>query len=637
MPNTTTPTDHLVRFLGTTLPFSELSREVRLKLARQADIDFIPAGVRFIDQGVSRVDHLFVIQSGAVRSVLTGEDGQKTLIDLQGPGASFGSLAIIRGSLANFSVETVEDSFFLRIPARVFADLAATSPVVAHYYLKTMSETYVSKAFNKLRQIRGETPSGTGSSLFAARIRDMVHRELISVDAALPVREVATLMGRHNIGSVAVIRNRTVAGIVTDKDFRSRIVAEGGSRDAPIETIMSSPIQAVSPDTMAFDGLLHMMRRGIHHLGILAPDGKNVTGMVTSHDFMLLQGHSPLSLIREIRQEPGLDGVCTLSKKIPALVRTMFEEGARASRMGRLVSLINDAILDRVVSRVEEELGPAPARYCWLILGSEGRREQTLRTDQDNGLVYSEPEPGREKTCKEYFEEFGRRVTEQLIRCGYPPCPGQVMASNPDWNGSLTKWATHFEHWIGSPAPHQVLHMGIAFDFRGGAGDTSLADELRHLVLERISGDDIFLRHMAADWLRHSPPLTLFKGFVVEKDGEHRNTLDIKSRGVMPLTEFARLLALIRRLPETGTQDRFRLAAERGLISASLHTDLRESCEFLMQVRLAHQLERLEQDRIPDNRINPARLGDLERKTLKEALGVMTRVQAWIRERFQLQ
>lgn len=636
----------IVEFLAGVMPFSELPAGRLEPLARVAAIDFVPGGTRFIQQGVTPVDSLWVIQRGGVRSVLNDGSGGQTLLDVQGEGGTFGALAILRNSLANFNVETVEDSFFVRIPKENFLALVEDSPIVAQFYLRTLSEAYVHKAFTELAKVRApacemaDSPgdAGTRLSLFATTVGEVTRGDLKTIRAEESIRLAADRMGREGVGSLVVVGDGATGasadGIVTDQDFRDKVVARGVDASGPVESIMSSPVLAVDESTTCFDALLFMMRHQVHHLGVRAVGG-GLRGMVTAHDFLVLQGRSPFALFKDMLHATSLKRLAELSAGVPGVVAALVEEGARAAKIGRMVAVLSDVMLERLLTMLQQELGPPPAPFCWLVMGSEGRREQTIRTDQDNALVWQDS-PGSEGLCKEYFEKFGTQAVTWLTRFGYPRCPGDIMASNPRWRMNLSGWKQTFESWVLKPEPEEVLNSGIFFDFRPVFGFTALGDELRDHVTDLARREEIFLLHMARDAVRSRPPLTFFKSFMVEKDGQHKDALDLKARGVLPLTEMGRVLALKHGVKKLNTLDRFAALAEAGHLSRDLHAELAQTYELLMQVRIAHQLRQIEAGQEPDNHVNPTLLTDIERRTLKEAFGVIGRAQGFLRDEFHL-
>ncbi|HHK60765.1 MAG TPA: histidine kinase, partial [Desulfobacterales bacterium] len=348
-------------------------------------------------------------------------------------------------------------------------------------------------------------------------------------------------------------------------------------------------------------------------------------------------GSSPYYLFKEINKQPQIKDLYPLAGKTVEVVRHLLKEGAQAGNITRMISIINDEIVKRLLILLEEELGPPPLPYCWLLLGSEGRREQTFRTDQDNALVYADP-PDEEtaRRAAAYFERFAKAAIDHLVACGYPLCPGEIMASNPKWRQPLAVWKQYFDRWIMTPEAEQILHATIFFDFRPRHGAFALADDLRRYLLSRIRRQEIFLLHLARECLTSKAPLSFFKNFIVEKDGAYRNRLDIKHRGIAPFVNFARVLALKHGVKETNTLARLKILAEEGQISNDLATQARHAYEFQMYLRIVHQLQQIDDGEEPDNYIDPSQLSDLEKRTLKEAFSTIERLQEALRTIFPL-
>ncbi len=624
-------------FLQKTIPFSELNPEILDELSARCAIDFFPKNTLIFEQDRTEVDYLYLISRGGVKLYLTNTDGETLLKDFRGEGGYFGALGIIRDSKANMNVETVEDTFCYLIDKRIFLQLIQSYPRVSQYYLRKFSEDLVDTAYSELlsRKIRPQ-PHET-FYLFTAQVQDVVKRspEIISVSET--VRSAANRMSQLGIGSVLVEdQSGNIAGIITDKDLRTRVIAAGLDYGASVQEIMSAPVRTIPGNSTCFDALLEMMHGQIHHLAV-EKRGK-VTGIITAHDIMVSQGTSPLYLFREIIAQRKIEGLYSLSKKIPQVVRTLVEEGAKANNITGMITVLNDHILQRLLTLLSEEMGKPPYDFCWITFGSEGRKEQTFKTDQDNALIYDTPPEDWEhvKAAKLYFRRFGNSAIKHLEACGYPMCPGDMMASNPKWRKPFSVWQNYFDRWISAPDPEEVLNATIFFDFRPVFGKLQLGEQLRtHLALQAPSRG-IFLMHLAKDCLAGRPPLTFFRNFIVEKDGIHKNRLDLKTRGLVPIVDFARLLSLRHGVTETNTLTRLENLASGNCISKELYVEAREAYEFQMQLRLVHQLRMLESGQPPNNYIDPGELSDIEKQTLKETFAVIGRIQMYIKDEFRV-
>lgn len=626
----------VVEFLSGIMPFDELDDAILHEVARHVRVDFFPKGTRLFTAGETQPTHLYLIQRGGVKSFLTDDEGEVTLKDYRGEGSYIGALPIIRGTKANLDIEMVEDTFCFLLPREVFLDLINKQPGFAQFYLKSFSEKIVNTAYTELRRHRMTRRGDEEMYLFTMQVGDIIKDTPRKVAVTATIQKAARAMAEYRIGSLLIHDpgdEERIVGIITDRDLRNKVIAEGLDYRQPVSMIMTTSVATVLSKSTCFDALLKMMTTGIHHLAV-ERKGK-VIGIVTSHDIMLLQGTSPYSLFKEIGKQRKIQGLYPLSRKIPDIIRNLIKEGAKAGNIARMISLLNDQILERLLTLLEDELGPSPVAYCWLLMGSEGRREQTFKTDQDNAIIYADPENETEaRAAHEYFSTLAEKAIDHLVNCGYPLCPGEIMARNPKWCQPVSVWKDYFATWIGTPDPEELLHVTIFFDFRPGFGKSALADDLRKYLNKQSRRQEIYLLHLARECMAVRAPLSFFKSFIVNKNGEHRNKLDIKTKGLTPFVNFARVLALKYGIKETNTLSRLHVLSEEGHISEELWATAHDAYEMQMQLRLIHQLSQIEEGVLPDNYIDPGRLSDLEKKMLKESFEVVERLHAVLRSLF---
>ena len=616
-----------VDFFKNIMPFNSLDDVTLHRLARHCRVDFYPKGTRLLTQGETDITHLYLIQRGGVKAFIEDDQGEVTLKDFRGEGDYIGALGIIRGTPANLNIETVEDTFCFLLPRGIFLNLVAQEPSFAQFYLKSFSEKIVKTAYSELRHHKVSGRSGDDLYLFSVRVGDLV-KTLRKVSSESSIQEAAVKMAEFRVGCLLVydpLDEENIVGIITDRDLRGKVVAAGLDYTLPVKEIMTGPVQSVLSQSLCFDVLLKMMATSIHHLAV--ERGGRVIGVVTSHDIMLLQGHSPYYLFKEIRGQQKFSGLYVLAQKIPEVIRGLIKEGAKAGNITQMIAILNDHILERMLTLLEEELGPPPVPYCWLLMGSEGRREQTFKTDQDNAILYADSDNEEEKAVAEsYFKEFAVRAIDHLVNCGYPLCPGEIMAINPKWCQPLSVWKDYFSTWVSAPDPTELLHATIFFDFRSGFGDHTLARELRRHLNREAKKQDIFLFHLARQCMSTRIPLSFFKNFIVDRDGEHKHLLDIKRQGLTPFVNFARVLALKHGISETNTLARLKALFESDFIKRDLWASANDAYELQMQQRLIHQLRQIEEGVLPDNHINPEQLSELERRMLKDAFSVIERL-----------
>jgi CBS domain-containing protein len=380
-----------------------------------------------------------------------------------------------------------------------------------------------------------------------------------------------------------------------------------------------------------------MSRHGVSLLVVV--EGDHMVGIISEHDLQMEAGSSPLQVIDEIRRTTSLDTIIGMRYKIDSVLEMMLRQGGPVKQLVALVTELNDRLTIRILELVEEEMdhegfGKPPVAYGWLAFGSEGRREQTLHTDQDNALFFA-PTPGCDEAgCKKWFLQFAQRVVAYLVRSGIPECPGGIMASNPEWCQPQDRWLDTFLGWIKDPSPHPLLMASIFFDFRPIYAGTNFPDLLEDQLLKAIRKSGLFLRFLAKNSLINRPPLGLLKRLVVEKSGEHKNKFDLKQRGLTPVVDAARVLSLSLGIKTQNTLDRLAEINRIGIIDNNFHADLREAYEFLIYLQISRHLDALAQGDQPDNFIDPASLNGLQRKMLKESFAVVRRLQETIEIRF---
>jgi CBS domain-containing protein len=426
-------------------------------------------------------------------------------------------------------------------------------------------------------------------------------------------------------------------GIVTDRDLRERVLAAGRPADEPVGRVMTTPLVSISPEASLIDAVLEMTRLGLHHLGVV--EAGRLLGVVSGHDFLYLHAAAPVQLARMIRSGGTLEELAPVLPAFSETIRQLFEQGLSGSDIGRIVSELNDHLTRRVLGIVEGELGRSgaaepPVAYCWLALGSEGRSEQTIRTDQDNALIYEDPPAGLRAPSESYFRALAERAIAALVELGHPRCPAGLMASTPRWCQPLAVWRGYVREWIGEPlAGQHLLYASACFDFRPVAGTAQLARALRDEIRTQTGTWRSFPRHLAKVAVSHAPPLGLFGQLLLQRKNGARG-IDIKLNGMMPLVNALRVYAIDLGLEEANTLERLAAAAAAGCFTEAETEATRRAYETLFHLRLGHQLGRIAAGRPPDNFLDPRGLGRDDQRRLKEAFRAIRRVQGKVEMRY---
>ena len=623
-------TTSVVAFLKNIPPFQFLSAPELSRLAITMTLEFFPKETVILSAGHPASESLYVVHKGAVKLALRSQVGKQLTLDMRSEGEIFGLLSILGKDLARLDVTAVEDTLCYRIPAEEMRRLMSSNAEVANYLLRTSLTRYMDRSLQELRTQTG-LMGDTERLLYSLSVNDIPLSPSVLCQKGTTIREAAQTLARSKATCVFVINENSEAiGIVTDRDFAEKVAAQALSLELPVTEIMSSPVVAVEASDRLFHALLAMVSRNIHH--ILVTQQGRPAGVLTAHDLMVLQGKSPLNVVRFIESQSTVQDLAAAQTRISGLVPLLLREGAKASHVTRVLAEVNDRLIAKILQLAESRLGSAPVPYCWVVLGSEGRREQTFKTDQDNALIFAD---SADDQAREYFAQLAAFAQDALSTCGYPLCTGNYMASNPRWRQPVEAWIGYFKAWISEGELHGTEDAMIFFDMRATAGDASLYESVKAKTREQLKEADLFKTVLAFVATTHKPPIGFFRSFVLERSGEHRNQLDLKTYGTGPIVNAARVFALHHGIEQTNTADRLAALVSVWAEHAPLFTELQEAFEFLTLLRLECQLRQV-RDGIPlSNFVAPESLTHLQRSLLKESFRTIARAQALVEDTFR--
>lgn len=615
---TTTPSTSLIENLRAELmrhaPFAQMAPAEVDRFVAAAEQVYHAPGETVLSPADGPVRALLFVRRGSITS-RRGDDAAAggTLYeagDLFPVGALMGERPVIATYRAG------ADCFCLAVPAADVHALAAASAPFADFLnrrvLRFLDESrralQASYASQALAEQSLETPLAT-----------LMRREPVGVAATAALGEALALMNARRIGSLLVFDARGAAlGIFTRHDVLERVALAQRPLATPIAEVMSAPVQTLLTTDTAQDAALLMSRRGIRHVPVT--EGGRVVGIVSERDLFALQRQSIRQLGSALRNAAGLADLQALAGEIRRFARNLLGQGVGARQLTELISHLNDLLTERLVALTAAARGVDLGRACWLAFGSEGRSEQTIATDQDNGLVFDSDDPERDRPA---WLAFGREVNEALAACGYPLCKGGVMAGNPDCCLSPAEWALRFNTWMEHGAPEHLLQASIYFDLRPLAGRAELAAPLQALITREAARLPRFQHQMALNALQRRAPLNWLGAIETEALGG-RETLDLKQHGTAIFVDAARLYALAHGIPATGTRARFEAVARAIGIEAQEGEAWSAAFEFLQLLRLQVQLGAGARD---PNRIDVDTLNDIDRRMLKESVRIARRLQ----------
>lgn len=613
------PLADVERFLAQTPPFDRLPAAALRRAAGAFQAVYRRAGTVVLRIG-ERSQTLYLIRRGAVEA----HDADGNLAGRYGEGEVFDLQALLGGQPVRFSATLIEDSLLWCMPMSEFDELRAISREFDEYFIRSLEQRLVAA-------LEGRLAGGQAGMLFMTPLGDLVRRGPLSVPPSTPVSGAARTMSEHGVSSLLVGEDGRLDGILTDRDLRNRVVARGLDPSTPVSEVMTPSPLTLEADSPVLSGIVAMAARGIHHLPLVHEGG--VVGMVTTRDLLNLQTQHPLYLAARIHKQPTPAAVADLCRRIPRLFDLMLASGLRPEEVPRVMSTLADAVTRRLIHLARERLGPAPAAWAWLAFGSQAREEQSLRTDQDNGIVYADDAP---PGAEAYFAELAREVCDGLHACGYTYCPGGIMATTPQWRQPLSGWLRHFERWSGLPDPEGVLRVSIFFDLRGIDGDAALVARIREAMAEAAGGPGkaVFLTALAHQAAGYDVPLGFFRRFLLERHGEHRETLDIKASGLMPLTDLVRVRALHAGITVPATRDRITALVARGAVDRAHGDRLDGAYRLLCGLRVELHAELARHGELLHNHLDVRRISHADRAALRDAFVVVREAQEALRQDF---
>lgn len=581
-------------FIRSLPPFDRLDDASLADVVAALEVTYVAAGTRILHHGTPSSDHLHVVRKG---TALVSRDGV-ALTSVE-PGEWFDMTSIVADRAVDVDIDAIDDLLVYRLPATLIRELAR-SPAFASEVRGLASRLRASTVDRAVR----------APLVLTAPVATLTARALVTVPADADVGHIARTMRDEQVSSV-VLRSEPPA-LVTTRDLRDRVLAAGLGPDTPGRGVASQPILAVDESTPVAEARLTMLERSIHHLGV-ERDG-TLVAVITTGDLLREDASSPSHVQRQIATSSRGDGP-QLRDRLRATVTRLLSGGLSPLEVTRTVSMLTDVLLRRATELATAELGPPPAAYAWLTLGSDGRREQTLLTDQDHALVHGEVDDDGAA----WFAAFAADVADQLADAGLPHCPGGVMATN--WAGTLPSWQQRFERWLAEPDVEALYRTSIFLDHRAVAGDLRV-DRLDEVVRSH-RGDRVLLARMAAGAGRQRPPLGPLHR--VRRTGE--GVVDLKAGGINPIVATARVLAVEAGSSARSTVDRLAAAAAHGTLSEDAAEEITEAFRFFQSLRMREHLRAAHEGTEMSNEVLLEVMNPTRRRHLKEAFVAVARIQ----------
>ncbi|MCH8467425.1 MAG: DUF294 nucleotidyltransferase-like domain-containing protein [Roseinatronobacter sp.] len=591
----------VLEFLQNVHPYDSLPPDELARVAGCFRRSEVPAGIAIYTVG-DPITGVYLGKSGSIEVT----DAHGALVSMLSPRNSFGERGLLRDGLAVTTATTTSDCVILCLPGDELRHLIANFPAFERFFSRGQS----GKAARQ-------------NDLATLKVADLMARKPQSVTPQTTAQEAAKLMREHRFSCVPVVEGEQLVGIVTTRDLSGRVLAEGRAPDTPVSEIMTPDPLSLSPQSLGSDILHMMLENRIGHLPVVR-DGK-LLGMITQTDLTRFQAISSAQLVRDAAVADTYEALAHVTERIPQLLVQLVGAHNAHEVVTRLITDIADTVTRRLLKLGEEKLGPPPVPYLWAACGSQGRQEQTGVSDQDNCIIIDDAVTPDDMP---YYTDLARFVSDGLDAAGYFYCPGDMMATNPRWCQPAKVWRRYFQGWINSPSPEAQMLASVMFDLRPIGGQVGLFRALQDETLAAAAKNSIFVAHMISNSVKHTPPLGLLRSFATIRSGEHKNHVDMKLSGVVPVTDLARVYALRGRISAANTRARLLVAEEQGVISVSGARDLIEAYDLIANLRLENQANLVRMGRKPDNYLAPSDLSDFERSHLRDAFVVVRTMQS---------
>jgi len=615
-------------------PFSFLPEKAKEELLSHFSSETLKKDTILLAQEISSVEKFRVLSRGSAQYYFE-QNNEKTLQGRLNQGDNFGGISILlNDGVAIRTLKVLDDSVFLSLDANIFLKTCAEFEEFKAFFTNAFGALMLNKSYAGIiaRQIKDRE---FNLPFFNQPISAIFRPNIVSCPHDATVGEAAQKMAKNDSGSIFIKDEKgKVNAIITDADLRNRAVAESLNDGHPASAIVSAPIVSVPADAQVFEAFITMIGEDRKHLAVTSK-ANDIIGTISDKDLIAAQANSTYLLIKTIKAANNVNQLENMHSKMALMLLDPIRNGANPEYITRLITTISDAILDKVIEFSIAKLGKPPCKFAFMIMGSEGREEQTLVSDQDNGIIYEDLEDEKDRAyASEYFGKLADLVCDRLNTAGYKFCDGECMAKNPQWCQPLLGWKKYFHNWIYQGSPEDLLHASIFFDFKGAWGDLELTDQLKSFLTGSVEKRAGFLRHLTENAMHFKPPIGLFGKLIVESEGEHKDAFNVK-RAIQPIVDFARVYSLKHGIVQTNTLTRLFRLYTKHVLTNKQYIDLVQSYNYVMHLRFLRQITTIvDEEKQPDNYINPNNLSYLDKAMLKEVFKKIEQFQKNLRSEF---
>jgi CBS domain-containing protein len=634
-----TDVDDIYACLSRVDPFSRIDTRALKEISRQVEIAHFPANRFVFRQGDPSLECLLIIVAGMVELLVTSDNGTESVVGYRKAGDFFSETVVLSGQNYTGSARSTEPLDCIRVDRALLEDLIHTHPEFSKFFSTLLAER-MRLLYESIRTEKSEVFTRTCElPLFAKKVGEIMSRPVNTCNINDQVSDVSQKMAAAGTGSAVVLdaKDRPI-GILTEKNIVHHLVARGSY---PVENcragqIMTTDFDTLPPEAFMGQALATLTRQQVKYL-LVIQDGK-LAGILTAMDLIKSRNIGNLILLEDIRSHSTIQSLAKISHEVDGVLNALLMEGAATRDILEIMSGLLDRLTRAVIRIAEKEmeahgLGPPPMEYCWINMGSAARHEQTLRTDQDNGIIYADPDdpaPETQKKIQAYFQTLGGIIVDGLNECGFALCKGNVMASNPQWCRSVSQWKKNITRWGGSFDPEDTRKLTICLDFRPLWGNHALADILWETIFGVLEKAEVTNHMLTHDDLQREKPIGLLGKIRTEKSGPHKDAFNLKTNGLVHLVNGMRIYAVNHRIKEASTLGRLERLTEKQVFSEDTAELLKTGFETLMMFKIRINAEKLNSGEVPDNYIRPAELTRKQRELIKDSLLAVMQMQKTI-------
>ncbi len=617
MPESLLP--NILQFISQIDPFDKVPKISLRSLASEIKIRYLRKGEEIESYSCDQDKCLYIVRTGSIEQ----RKSNGVLRAKLGPDDLFG-FTFLGNNIEpsqQYKATALEHSLIYIVPNSALQKLFSVHPELA--------EHFASQAQLRLKSALDVVWSNKEKGLFIKQVSDIASQQVAVVQASQSIQDVATEMMNKCSPCAVVYDHETIIGVITDRDMTKRVISQRVNIDNPISTVITKDPLTVHPEDLVLHAASIMMQHNIRNLPVVE-NNKVVGILTTSH---LVQNHrvQAVFLIEKIKYAENVKSLSSYTPERQAIFEALVEGKVSPEIIGRVMTMIMDAYTRRLIQIAIDKLGPPPCEFSWIVAGSHARNEVHMLSDQDSAIVYADNATANDKI---YFKHLAMIVSKGLASCDYPLCSGKFMAVTPQWCQPLSIWKSYYKKWVANPEYERLLNITVFLEIRTVYGNEAFEQILRNELHSDINKNKAFLSMLVNDAVSVSPPLGIFNSLVLEKSGENQKTLNVKKYAINLIIDLARIYGLSSACESSTTDERFKIANEKGLLSDDAYKNITNAYQFISSFRFAHQLEALKKGVAPDNHIDPNTFGSFERKHLKDAFRIIADLQEAAKIRF---